>query len=25
MMAVDALLVLQASNCNEQIPAKIYE
>lgn len=25
MMAVDALLVMQASNCNEQIPAKIYE
>lgn len=25
MMAVDALLVLQASNCNAQIPAKIYE
>ncbi|TAM43297.1 MAG: glycosyltransferase [Burkholderiaceae bacterium] len=25
MLAVDALLVLQASNCNEQIPAKIYE
>lgn len=25
MMAADALLVLQASNCNEQIPAKLYE
>ncbi|WP_166485648.1 glycosyltransferase [Rhodoferax ferrireducens] len=25
MMAVDALLVMQASNCNAQIPAKIYE
>lgn len=25
MMVVDALLVLQASNCNAQIPAKIYE
>ena len=25
MMAVDALLVLQASNCNDQIPAKVYE
>ena len=25
MMAVDALLVMQASNCNVQIPAKIYE
>ena len=25
MLAVDALLVMQASNCNEQIPAKIYE
>lgn len=25
MMAVDALLVLQASNCNAQIPAKLYE
>ena len=25
MMQVDALLVLQASNCNAQIPAKIYE
>jgi hypothetical protein len=25
MMAVDALLVMQASNCNSQIPAKIYE
>ena len=25
MMGVDALLVLQASNCNAQIPAKIYE
>lgn len=25
MMSADALLVLQASNCNEQIPAKIYE
>jgi len=25
MMRADALLVLQASNCNDQIPAKIYE
>jgi hypothetical protein len=25
MMDVDALLVMQASNCNAQIPAKIYE
>jgi glycosyltransferase involved in cell wall biosynthesis len=25
MMAADGLLVLQASNCNEQIPAKLYE
>ena len=25
MMGADALLVLQASNCNEQIPAKLYE
>lgn len=25
MMAVDALLIMQASNCNAQIPAKIYE
>lgn len=25
MMSVDALLVIQASNCNTQIPAKIYE
>ena len=25
MMAVDVLLVMQASNCNAQIPAKIYE
>ena len=25
MLAVDALLILQASNCNHQIPAKIYE
>ncbi len=25
MMAVDALLILQAGNCNAQIPAKIYE
>ena len=25
MLSVDALLVMQASNCNEQIPAKIYE
>lgn len=25
MMNVDALLVMQASNCNAQIPAKIYE
>ncbi|HEY9102149.1 glycosyltransferase [Chitinimonas sp.] len=25
MMTVDALLVMQAANCNAQIPAKIYE
>jgi len=25
MLAADALLVMQASNCNEQIPAKLYE
>lgn len=25
MMAVDALLLLQASNCNHQIPAKLFE
>jgi glycosyltransferase involved in cell wall biosynthesis len=25
MMRADALLVLQAANCNEQIPAKVYE
>ena len=25
MLAADALLVLQASNCNAQIPAKLYE
>ena len=25
MISADALLVLQASNCNEQIPAKLYE
>ena len=25
MLRADALLVLQASNCNEQIPAKMYE
>lgn len=25
MMSVDALLVMQASNCNAQIPAKLYE
>jgi glycosyltransferase involved in cell wall biosynthesis len=25
MLQADALLVMQASNCNEQIPAKIYE
>jgi glycosyltransferase involved in cell wall biosynthesis len=25
MLSADALLVMQASNCNEQIPAKIYE
>lgn len=25
MMAADGLLILQASNCNEQIPAKLYE
>jgi glycosyltransferase involved in cell wall biosynthesis len=25
MLAADGLLILQASNCNEQIPAKIYE
>lgn len=24
-MSADALLVLQASNCNAQIPAKAYE
>ena len=24
-MRADALLVLQASNCNQQIPAKLYE
>ena len=25
MLRADALLVMQASNCNEQIPAKVYE
>lgn len=25
MLAADALLVFQASNCNDQIPAKVYE
>jgi hypothetical protein len=25
MIRADALLVLQAANCNEQIPAKLYE
>jgi hypothetical protein len=25
MMRADALLVLQATNCNEQVPAKVYE
>lgn len=25
MMAVDGLLILQAANCNNQIPAKLYE
>jgi glycosyltransferase involved in cell wall biosynthesis len=25
MMAADALLVLQAANCNNQVPAKLYE
>lgn len=25
MLAADALLILQASNCNNQIPAKLYE
>lgn len=25
MLSVDGLLILQASNCNEQIPAKFYE
>jgi hypothetical protein len=25
MLRADGLLVLQASNCNEQIPAKLYE
>lgn len=25
MMSVDALLVMQAANCNSQIPAKVYE
>jgi len=25
MLGVDALLILQASNCNHQIPAKLYE
>jgi hypothetical protein len=25
MLGADGLLVLQASNCNEQIPAKLYE
>ena len=25
MMAADGLLILQAANCNDQIPAKLYE
>ena len=25
MMSADALLLLQASNCNDQVPAKVYE
>lgn len=25
MLAADSLLILQASNCNQQIPAKVYE
>jgi hypothetical protein len=25
MLRADALLVMQAANCNEQIPAKVYE
>jgi len=25
MLGIDALLVMQASNCNAQIPAKLYE
>ena len=25
MISSDALLILQASNCNDQIPAKLYE
>jgi hypothetical protein len=25
MLATDGLLILQASNCNNQIPAKLYE
>jgi glycosyltransferase involved in cell wall biosynthesis len=25
MLAADGLLVLQAANCNEQVPAKLYE
>ncbi len=25
MLDVDGLLILQASNCNQQIPAKLYE
>jgi hypothetical protein len=25
MMRADGLLVMQAANCNEQIPAKVYE
>jgi glycosyltransferase involved in cell wall biosynthesis len=25
MMAADGLLVMQAANCNEQVPAKVYE
>ncbi len=25
MLAADGLLILQASNCNNQIPAKLYE
>jgi hypothetical protein len=25
MLSADALLILQAANCNEQVPAKLYE